>query len=245
MSTSSEDNSTTVAESPVATSRAWVSVEPHPVPNSWQPRRLARSAAGRHPRAAAADGKDAQQVVPLARDARLDDVRGEVLGALVERGHLLRGGHATAVRRQPRAEHVRHQSQLRLLTDRARAAALGPDVRRRADQLGVRVECHQSELPDLGFAPSASVELVVAAHTIDDVDDIARLLRQVHRVLRPDATFVVALTHPVAAMFDAGAPAPVRKYGSMPSRSLSELFMAFERTNFHIEMMHELSLIHI
>jgi len=114
-------------------------------------------------------------------------------------------------------------------------------LRRAAEKAEVHVECHQSELPDLGFAPSASVDLVVAAHTIDDVDDVARLLRQVHRVLKPDATFVVALTHPVAAMFDAGAPAPVRKYGATPSRSLSELFMAFERTNFHIEMMHELT----
>jgi ubiquinone/menaquinone biosynthesis C-methylase UbiE len=114
-------------------------------------------------------------------------------------------------------------------------------LRRAAEQAEVRVECHTGELPDLGFATSASVELVVASHTIDDVDDMARLLRQVHRVLKPDATFVVALTHPVAAMFDAGNAAPARKYGAMPSRSLSELFMAFERTNFHIEVMHEIT----
>jgi SAM-dependent methyltransferase len=114
-------------------------------------------------------------------------------------------------------------------------------LRRAAELAEVRVECHTGELPDLGFATSASVDLVVASHTIDDVDDIARLLRQVHRVLKPDASFVVALTHPVAAMFDAGTAAPVRKYGAIPSRSLSELFMAFERTNFHIEMMHELT----
>jgi SAM-dependent methyltransferase len=112
-------------------------------------------------------------------------------------------------------------------------------LRRHAERAEVRVECHQSELPDLGFATSASVDLVVASHTIDAIDDLSRLLRQVHRVLKPDATFVVALTHPVAAMFDAGGAAPVRRYGTPPSRSLSELFMSFERTNFHIEVMHE------
>jgi hypothetical protein len=42
-------------------------------------------------------------------------------------------------------------------------------------------------------------------------------------------------------MFDAGGSAPIRRYGTGQSRSLSELFMAFERTNFHIEVMHELT----
>jgi SAM-dependent methyltransferase len=115
------------------------------------------------------------------------------------------------------------------------------DLRKHAERAEVRVECHQSELPDLGFATSASVDLVVASHTIDAIDDVSRLLRQVHRVLKRDATFVVALTHPVAAMFDRGGSAPVRRYGTGASRSLSELFMAFERTNFHIEVMHELT----
>jgi SAM-dependent methyltransferase len=115
------------------------------------------------------------------------------------------------------------------------------ELRRRAEQAEVRVECHQGDLPDLGFATSGSVDLVVASHTIDGVDDVSRLLRQVHRVLKPDAVFVAAMTHPVAAMFDPGNPAPTRRYGSDPSRSLSELFMAFERTNFHINVMHELT----
>ena len=115
------------------------------------------------------------------------------------------------------------------------------EQRRRSERAEVRVECHQSELPDLGFATSASVDLVVASHTIDSVDDLPRLLRQVHRVLKPDGTFVVALTHPVAAMFDSGSAGPTHRYGSETSRSMSELFMAFERTNFHIEVMHELT----
>jgi len=129
----------------------------------------------------------------------------------------------------------------------AKAIAVDPSAERidalrgHAEKAEVRVECHQSELPDLGFATSASVDLVVASHTIDAIDDVSRLLRQVHRVLKPDATFVVALTHPVAAMFDGGSSAPVRRYGAAPSRSMSELFMAFERTNFHIEVMHELT----
>jgi SAM-dependent methyltransferase len=115
------------------------------------------------------------------------------------------------------------------------------DLRARAESAEVRVECHQGDLPDLGFATSASVDLVVAAHTLDAVDDLPRLMRQVHRVLKPGAGFVVALTHPIAAMFDEGSAEPARRYGTGESRSMSELFMTFERTNFHIDVMHELT----
>jgi SAM-dependent methyltransferase len=114
------------------------------------------------------------------------------------------------------------------------------DIRRQAEQAEVRVECHLGELADLGFATSGSVDLVVATHTLDDVDDLPRLLRQVHRVLRPDASFVVSLTHPFAAMFDAGVDAPQRRYGTS-ARSIGELFMSFERSNFRIDVIHELT----
>lgn len=114
------------------------------------------------------------------------------------------------------------------------------DLRRAADAAEVRVECHQSELADLGFATSGSVDLVLATQTLDDIDDLPRLLRQVHRVLRPDATFVVSFTHPVAAIFDGGGGSPVRRYGST-ARSISELFMSLERSNFRLDAVHELT----
>ena len=112
-------------------------------------------------------------------------------------------------------------------------------IRAQAEAGEVRVECHQSELADLGFATSGSVDLVIAAHTLDDVDDLPRLLRQVHRVLRPDAGFVMSITHPVAAMFDPGVSAPARPYGSTV-RSIAELFAGYERSNFRVDVVHEL-----
>jgi SAM-dependent methyltransferase len=113
-------------------------------------------------------------------------------------------------------------------------------LRHRADEAEVRVECHQSELVELGFVTSASVDLVVATQTLDDIDDLPRLTRQVHRVLKPNASFVMAITHPVAAMFDAGIAAPQHRYGET-ARSISELYMSFERANFHIDVIHELA----
>ncbi len=135
---------------------------------------------------------------------------------------------------------------VRLAAAGAKSIAVDPSadriagLRREAEQAEVRVECHQGELADLGFATSGSVDLVVATQTLDDVDDLPRLLRQVHRVLRPDASFVVSLTHPVAAMFDHPAEAPRRRYGSTV-RSIGELFMSYERSNFHIDVLHEVA----
>jgi len=115
-------------------------------------------------------------------------------------------------------------------------------LRRQAQDAEVTVQCHQSEIADLGFLTSASMDLVLATHTLQGVDDLARLLRQIHRVLKPDATFVMAGPHPIAAMLGAvdGEPVVQRAYGAAPSRSLSEMFMAMRRTNFGIDVIHEL-----
>jgi SAM-dependent methyltransferase len=102
----------------------------------------------------------------------------------------------------------------------------------------IRVECHTAELADLGFATSASVDLVLAANTLGDIDDLPRLLRQVHRVLKPDAAFVISITHPVAAMFDDDGTAR-RPYGA-DGTSFADLYMAMERSNFHLDQVHEL-----
>ena len=139
-----------------------------------------------------------------------------------------------------------------LATAGARALAVDPSadrialLRRQAETAEVTVQCHQSELSDLGFVTSASIDLVVASHTLSDVDDLARLLRQIHRVLKPDAAFVMAGPHPVAAMLggqpggSAGSRQVEHPYGSGPTRSISDVFMALQRTNFRIDVMHEL-----
>ena len=127
----------------------------------------------------------------------------------------------------------------------AKAIALDPDpqaiaaLRSTAEQHEVRVECHQGDLADLGFATSGSVDLVVASHSLAGVDDLPRLLRQVHRVLKPGTPFVVAMPHPVAAMF---APDHSLQYVyGANSRTFSELYLAFDRSNFRIDMMFELN----
>ncbi|MFZ4719773.1 MAG: class I SAM-dependent methyltransferase [Ilumatobacteraceae bacterium] len=127
----------------------------------------------------------------------------------------------------------------------AKTIALDPDpqaiaaLRATAERHEVRVECHQGELADLGFATSGSVDLVIASHSLAAVDDLPRLLRQVHRVLKPGTPFVVAMTHPVSAMLSADHHLQYIYGGN--SRSFSELYLAFDRSNFRIDMMFELN----
>ena len=132
----------------------------------------------------------------------------------------------------------------------ARAIAIDPSsdkiarLRAAAEAAEVKVECHHGELADLGLATSGSIDLVVAAHTLANIDDLPRLLRQVHRVLKLGAPFVVAMHHPVAAMFDGVDPTARRPYGA-GGVTFSELYMAYERTSFHFDAMYELHTRHV
>lgn len=126
----------------------------------------------------------------------------------------------------------------------AKAIAVSPDteaiasLRAAAERAEVRVECHDGDLADLGFATSGSVDLVVASHSLAGVDDLPRVLRQVHRILKPGAGFVVALVHPVAAMFTVDHCAQYAYGANGPT--FADLHMSFERSNFHIDQMIEL-----
>ena len=103
----------------------------------------------------------------------------------------------------------------------------------------VSVEFHEGGHADLGMMMSSTVDLAVSVHHIDINTDIARLFRQVHRVLRPEAGFVFATMHPAAAIFDRNDPVARRQYGAT-TPTIGELTMALQRTNFSIDVMYEL-----
>jgi SAM-dependent methyltransferase len=76
----------------------------------------------------------------------------------------------------------------------------------------VRVEWHQCDASDLAFLRADSIDLALATGLIGEVDDLDRLLRQVHRVLRPGAPFVFSFDHPVALCLGRDEVAP----GALP-----------------------------
>jgi SAM-dependent methyltransferase len=71
-------------------------------------------------------------------------------------------------------------------------------ARKLAAAAEVRVEFHDSDAADLAFLRADSIDLALAIGILGEVDDVDRLLRQVHRVLRPGAAFVFSFDHPMA-----------------------------------------------
>lgn len=129
---------------------------------------------------------------------------------------------------------------VRLAVDGAKAITLHPDVdrldavRTAATANDVRVECHEGEPGDLGFALSATIDVAVSVHGLDPVDDVGRILRQVHRVLKSGAPFVCIFDHPFAAVNDT--------VGYDQVRTVGDLLAAFDRSHFRVETFQELDL---
>jgi SAM-dependent methyltransferase len=132
----------------------------------------------------------------------------------------------------------------------ARALAVDPSserlamARRQAETAGVHVEFHQADLADLGFATSASVDLVFSSLALASVDDLPRVFRQVHRVLRPGSPFVFSVPHPIAAMLEGGEVVLRKPYWRTNARTISDLFTALQRTNFGVDVILEPAPLH-
>lgn len=113
------------------------------------------------------------------------------------------------------------------------------EVRQLAEANDVRVECHRGDLADLGFATSASVDLALCVGGLSAVDDVGRVFRQVHRVLRTDAPLVLAVPHPFAAMIDVGDVVRRRYWGDDAIHTVGGLFTALQRANFQVDVLLE------
>jgi len=140
----------------------------------------------------------------------------------------------------------RNQNSIAFALAGAKAIAVDPSpdaiagIRSAATKAEVSVECHASDLADLGFATSGSASLVVADHTIADVDDLGRLLRQVHRVLRASHPFVISVPHPFAGVHTSDQyGSKVHVYGTV-GRTIGDWFIHLSRANFRVDHILEL-----
>jgi hypothetical protein len=81
---------------------------------------------------------------------------------------------------------------------------------------------------------------VVANHTLGEVDDLGRLLRQVHRVLRASHPFVISVPHPFAGVHTSDQfGSKVQTYGTV-GRTISDWFVHLSRANFRVDQILEL-----
>ena len=125
-------------------------------------------------------------------------------------------------------------------------------VKRLAEREGVRVELHQGPLSDLPFLRADSVDVAFSAYALGFVEDLNRVFRQVHRVLKEGAPFVFSITHPAYDLIDDDAEEPllIRRSYFDPTpvvyswdgqrfadhhRTVAEVFAGMSRAKFRVD----------
>jgi len=144
----------------------------------------------------------------------------------------------------------------------ARVVAIEPSAahldaaRWRFEHDGVAVEVHHGDLADLASVRADSIDAALSIHTLGRVDDLARVFRQVHRVLRPESPLVLSLPHPAFALVDPWSDEPLRvrrsywdptprswaadgHEGVERARTIAELFTLLSRANFRVDTLLE------
>lgn len=122
------------------------------------------------------------------------------------------------------------------------ATAIGVDfsaeqlafARRLATREEVRVELRLGDLADLAFLRADSIDLVFSAYAFGYVEDLGRVFRQVHRVLKVGAPLVFSLPHPAYDMIDDDSAEPLlvrRSY--FDQRPIKYRWSGIEFTDYH------------
>ncbi len=129
-------------------------------------------------------------------------------------------------------------------------------VREAADLAEVRVELHQGDLAELPFVRADQVDLVVSVYALGEVEDLGRVLRQAHRVLRSESALLVTIPHPMSWMTQVEADGAVRMvrtaFDNSPVRwqvgdtdgvvrphKISDVFIAMNRAGFRVDTLLE------
>lgn len=129
-------------------------------------------------------------------------------------------------------------------------------ARARAEQAEVKVELHEGELAELPFLRSDSVDAALSVMALTTTDDLARVFRQVHRVLKPEAPLVCSFPHPAFTMLDVDDDADLRVIRSYDDptpivwdldghdivdrpRTIGDIFTTLHRANFRVDQIIE------
>ncbi len=125
-------------------------------------------------------------------------------------------------------------------------------VKRLAEREGVRVELHEGPLSELPFLRADSVDVAFSAYALGFVEDLNRVFRQVHRVLKEGAPFVFSTPHPTYDLIDDDAEEPllIRRSYFDPTpvqyswdgqrfadhhRTIAEVFAGMGRAKFRVD----------
>ena len=130
-------------------------------------------------------------------------------------------------------------------------------ARRLVDRENVRVELRQGDIADLAFLRADSIDAVFSAYAFGYVEDLARVFRQVHRVLKVGAPLVFSLPHPAYDMIDDDHPdEPLRirrsyfdkspidyEWNGIPftdyHHTISDLYLGLVRSSYRVDVILE------
>jgi SAM-dependent methyltransferase len=122
------------------------------------------------------------------------------------------------------------------------ATAIGVDfaaeqlafARRLCEREGVKVELREGDLADLAFLRADTIDVAFSAYAFGFVEDLGRVFRQVHRVLKEDAPLVFSLPHPAYDMIDDDSDEPLLIRRSYFDRSpIDYTWNGIEFTDYH------------
>ncbi len=121
----------------------------------------------------------------------------------------------------------------------------------------VRVELRRTDMADLAFLRADSIDAVFSANAFQFVEDLGRVFRQVHRVLKPGSPLVFSLPHPAWFLIDSDKGLPVRLSRSYFDRSpeplqlggesviqafhhtFADLYMGLNRSSYRVDLVIE------
>jgi hypothetical protein len=86
-----------------------------------------------------------------------------------------------------------------------------------------------------------SVDVALSVRALGDVDDLGRVFRQVHRVLKPNAPFVVSIPHPAWDLIDPDDdPALLIRRPYFDARhTVGDLFTGLGNSGFRVDRLLE------
>ena len=146
---------------------------------------------------------------------------------------------------------------------RAGATAIGVDVsaeqlaaaRRLCEAEEVRVELRQGDMADLAFLRADSIDVAFSSYAFQYVEDLGRVFRQVHRVLKVGAPLVFSLPHPAWFMIheDAQPVSVARSYFDRRAEhydwggieftayhhTFADLYMGLTRASYRVDLILE------
>ena len=115
-----------------------------------------------------------------------------------------------------------------------------------ASRSEVAIEFHQAELAELAFITADEMDLAISVGALSFVNDLDRVFRQVHRVLKPSCRFVMSVPHPATLCADpVDAQRSTRRWdhheplGERWIHRAEDLVGALLRANFEIDALLE------